>query len=76
MEATTQVHEGLASPKTFDGYFPKLQEPRPQPNLSSYYKFLEGGKVIPHKLEILTSLNLKKKEEGHIDGCNFLSKRK
>lgn len=26
---------------------PELREPSPQPNLDSYYKFIEGGRVIP-----------------------------
>ena len=27
----------------------QIQEPSPQPSLSSYYTFLEGGKIIPQK---------------------------
>lgn len=31
---------------------PELREPSPQPNLNSYYRFIEGGKVIPHSFVI------------------------
>lgn len=26
---------------------PETKEPSPQPNLDSYYQFIEGGRVIP-----------------------------
>jgi len=29
-----------------------LREPSPQPNLDSYYRFIEGGRVIPKKFSI------------------------
>jgi len=51
-ETTYQLHEGGASPRTFERYFLEMQEPSPQPNLSSYYKFIEGGRVIPQKIVI------------------------
>lgn len=46
-KATQKLQEGEASQKTFENYFPELQEPNPQPILSSYYKLIEGGRVIP-----------------------------
>jgi len=54
------VQEGVASPKTSKGESQELQEPSPQPNLSSYYSFIEGGKVIPHKFSIPLFFELEK----------------
>ena len=40
--------------------FPKLREPSPQPNLDSYYRFIEGGRVIAHKFSIPLLFELEK----------------
>lgn len=42
---------------------PKLREPSPQPNLDSYYNFIEGGRVIPHKFSIPLFFELEKERE-------------
>ena len=47
---------------------PELREPSPQPNLDSYYRFIEGLMVIPQKISSHYSLSLRKKEQEHIDG--------
>ena len=39
---------------------PELEEPSPQPNLHSYYRFIEGGKVIPQKFAIPLFFELEK----------------
>ena len=49
---TQQLQEVLASPKTFEKDFLELQEPSPQPSLRSYYKFIEGGRIIPQKFVV------------------------
>ena len=36
------------------------QEPDPQPNLETYYKLLEGGKIIPQKFAIPLFFELEK----------------
>jgi len=54
---------------------PELREPSTQPNLDSYYKFIEGGKVIPQKFSIPLFFEIEKKEPKHIDGCRFPSPR-
>jgi len=38
----------------------ELQEPEPQPNIDSYYRLLEGGKIIPLKFAILMFFKLEK----------------
>jgi len=38
----------------------ELREPSPQPNLDSYYRLIEGGKVIPQKLYIPLLFELQK----------------
>ena len=38
----------------------KMKEPNPQPNLDSYYQFIEGGKVIPQKFAIPFFFELEK----------------
>jgi len=40
---------------------PELWEPSPQPNLDSYYRFIEGGRVIPQKIAIPLFIELEKK---------------
>ena len=42
---------------------PKLREPIPQPNLDSYYRFIEGGRVIPQKFSIPLFFELEKERE-------------
>ncbi len=39
-------------PKTFEKDFLEIQEPSPGPSLSSYYKFIEGGRFILRKFAI------------------------
>ena len=39
---------------------PKLREPSPQPNLDSYYRFIEGVSVIPQKFSIPLFFELEK----------------
>ena len=39
---------------------PKTKEPSPQPNLDSYYQFIEGGRVIPQKFAIPLFFKLEK----------------
>ena len=39
-----------------------IPEPSPQPSLSSYYNFLEAGKIIPQKSQCRFSLRGRKKE--------------
>jgi len=41
----------------------ELREPSPQPNLDSYYRFIEGGRVIPHKCSIPLFFDLEKERE-------------
>ena len=38
----------------------ELEEPSPQPNIDSYYKFIEGGRVIPQKFTIPLFIELEK----------------
>ena len=38
----------------------ELQEPNRQPNINSYYKLLEGGKIIPQKFAIPLFFELEK----------------
>jgi len=38
----------------------ELREPSPQPNLDSYYRFIEGGRVIPQKVSIPLFFELEK----------------
>ena len=42
---------------------PELREPSPQPNLDSYYRFIEGGRVIPQKFSIPLLFELEKERE-------------
>ena len=39
---------------------PELREPSNQPNLDSYYRFIEGGRVIPQKFPIPLFFELEK----------------
>jgi len=39
---------------------PELREPSLQPNLDSYYRFIKGGRVIPHKFSIPLFFELEK----------------
>jgi len=39
---------------------PETKEPSPQPNLDSYYRFIEGGRVIPQKVAIPSFFELEK----------------
>ena len=41
----------------------ELQELDPKPNLDSYYRLLEGGKIIPHKFAIPLFFELEKERE-------------
>ena len=59
-EVVTKVQEGATSPKTYEGESQEMQEPSPQPNLSSYYRFIKGGRVIPHKISIPLFFELEK----------------
>ena len=43
---------------------PELREPSPQPNLDSYYRFIEGGRVIPQKFSIPLFFKLEKERAG------------
>ena len=38
----------------------ELREPSPQPKLDSYYRFIEGGRVIPQKFVIPLFFELEK----------------
>ena len=38
----------------------EIQEPNLQPSLSSYYNLLEGGRIIPQKIEIPLFFELEK----------------
>jgi len=49
----------------------ELKEPSPQPNLSSYYRFIEGGRVIPQIFPFPYSLNLKTRGQGHTGGMKI-----
>jgi len=40
-----------------------VREPSPQPNLESYYRFVEGGRVIPWKCAIPLFFELEKEKE-------------
>ena len=51
--------EAATSPPREDGVEPPreeevehIPEPSPQPSLSSYYNFLEAGKIIPQKFTV------------------------
>ena len=51
--------EAATSPPREDGGEPRREEevehipkPSPQPSLSSYYNFLEAGKIIPQKFTV------------------------
>ena len=55
---------------------PELREPSPQPNLDSYYRFIEGGRVIPQKISIPLFFGLRRRELELIDGCRFPSPRR
>ena len=46
-----------------------LREPIPQPNPSSYYRFIEGGRVIHRNFPSPYYLSLKKNGQEHIGGC-------
>ena len=55
-ETTRMEGEGPSSPPTEGEFKPPIEvekeqipEPNPQPSLSSYYTFLEAGKIIPQK---------------------------
>lgn len=39
---------------------PELREPSPQPNLDSYYRFIEWGRVVPQKFSIPLFFELEK----------------
>jgi len=39
---------------------PKMREPSPQPKLDSYYRFIEGSRVIPQKFSIPLLFELEK----------------
>ena len=38
----------------------ELREPSPQPNLDSYYRFIEGGRIIPQNFNIPLLFELEK----------------
>lgn len=42
---------------------PELREHIPQPNLDSYYRFIEGGRVIPQKISIPLFFELEKERK-------------
>ena len=42
------------------GEDPETKEPSPQPNLDSYYQFIQGGRVIPQKFSIPLFFELEK----------------
>ena len=44
--------EEPTSPKSTPKDISAISQPSPQPNFSSYYKFIEGGIMIPQKLLI------------------------
>ena len=74
-EATPQVQDGEDSPEIVQGDFIELQEPSPQPNLSSYYKFIYRGRVIPQKLAIPLFFELER-ERGRTHRWMQISKSK
>ena len=39
---------------------PETKEPSPQPNLDSYHRFIQGGRVIPQKFSIPLFFELEK----------------
>jgi len=39
---------------------PELREPSPHPNHDSYYRFIEGGRVIPQKFSITLFFEIEK----------------
>ena len=68
-----KLQEVVAFPKTFYRDFPELQEPSSQPNLSSYYKFIEGGIIIPQKFAVPFVFELEA-ERARIDRWMQISK--
>ena len=54
-ETEKREGEGPSSPREGEAELPEeierehITEPRPSPNLNSYYTFLEAGKIIPQK---------------------------
>ena len=62
-EVETQVQGEANAPKTLKGEFQELKECSQQPNLNSYYRFIEGGRVIPQKFASPSSLSLRRREK-------------
>jgi len=54
------LQEGETKPKGREEGPQELQEPDPQPNLKSYYKFVEGGTIILEKVAIPLFFELEK----------------
>ena len=52
VQAEQQLQKSVASPQTFKKKITEFQEPTPQLKLGSYYKFIEGGRLIPEKFTI------------------------
>jgi len=52
-EGREMLQESVAKPQEGGDIPQELQEHDPQPNLWSYYKFYEGGKLIPTEFTVL-----------------------
>lgn len=67
-EQQEAIQEGETTLKREEEDLKELQDLDPQPNLESYYKFVEGGKIIPEKFAIPLFFELEK-ERGrtHMD---------
>jgi len=51
-EHKKELQKEATTSKIVGKYLQEIQEPSPQPSLGSYYKFIEGGRIIPEKFEI------------------------
>lgn len=69
------LQEEETTPKEEENGIHELQNPDAQPNLESYYKFVEGGRIIPEKFSIPFFFELEK-ERGRTHRWMQISKSK
>ena len=60
LQETQKLEEKIGGQPKVKEEAQELQEPDPQPNIDSYYRLFEGGKIIPQKFAIPLFFELEK----------------
>jgi len=75
LQGKREGKEEKITQEIIEGESQEMKKPIPHPNLRSYYRFIEGGRVFPQKFSIPLSFE-PKKERARTHRCMQIAKSK